>query len=253
MLQGSATTLASTVDPADIARFERIAREWWDPRGRFWPLHRMNPTRIAYIRDHVCAVLGRDGRQARSLRGLHLADVGCGGGLLCEPMTRLGATVTGIDASTEAIAVARAHAAEHGLAIDYRQTTAEALADAGARFDVVLALEILEHVADREAFVHALATLLRPGGVLVLSTLNRTAKSFALAIVGAEYVLRWVAPGTHDWRQFVRPSALAAALRRQGLTVRDVHGLVYDPLRAAWRLDGRDLAVNYILCAVKPA
>ena len=253
MRQGSATTLTSTVDPADIARFERIAREWWDPNGRFRPLHRMNPTRIAYIRDRICEALGRDGQQARPLRGLDLVDVGCGGGLLCEPMTRLGATVTGIDASTEAIAVARTHAAEHGLAIDYRQTTAEALVDAGARFDVVLALEVVEHVADREAFVRALADLLQPGGVLVMSTLNRTAKSFAVAIVGAEYVLRWLTPGTHDWRQFVRPSVLAAAVRRHGLAVQDVCGLVFDPLRATWRLDTHDLAVNYLLCAVKSA
>lgn len=247
----AATT--DTVDRADLDRFERVAAEWWDPSGPFKPLHRMNPLRIGFIRDRVAAQAGRDPLGPKPLAGLSLVDVGCGGGLLSEPMARLGATVTGIDAGAEAIGVAARHAEQSGLAIDYRRQTVEELAATGARFDVVLALEIVEHVADPPAFLAGLAGVLKPGGALVLSTINRTAKSFALAIVGAEYLLRWVPRGTHDWRRFRRPSELAAGLGAVGVEVLTVAGMVFDPLRGAWSLSDRDLDVNYILFARKAA
>lgn len=248
---GRAGAGPGTVDAAELGRFERIAADWWDPEGEFKPLHRMNPLRVGYIRDRACGHFGRDPRRVGCLAGLSAVDVGCGGGLLCEPMARLGARVTGLDAGPEAIAAARRHADLAGLDIDYRATTAEALAESGARFDLVLALEIVEHVADVDLFVGALARLLAPGGLLAMSTLNRTAKSFALAKVGAEYVLRWVAPGTHDWRKFLKPHELAAALRRQGLAVDDARGMVLDPRSGAWRLAPHDLAVNYVMTAVR--
>lgn len=243
----------TTLDEAELARFERVAAEWWDAEGKFRPLHRMNPLRVGYIRDRVSAHYGRDPLGPRPLAGLRLVDVGCGGGLLSEPMARLGAAVTGIDAGAEAVQIARLHAARRDLAIEYRCMTAEDLVATGERFDVVLALEIVEHVADRDAFLRAVAGLCRPGGAVVMSTINRTAKSFALAIVGAEYVLRWVPRGTHTWRKFVRPSELSAGLRRCGVMVQDVTGIVYDPLRGIWSLSTQDLDVNYILFAEKPS
>jgi 2-polyprenyl-6-hydroxyphenyl methylase/3-demethylubiquinone-9 3-methyltransferase len=242
---------AATIDSAEIARFESMAAEWWDPDGKFRPLHRMNPLRIGYIRDRICARLGRDPLAPKPLSGLRTLDIGCGGGLLSEPMARLGATVTGVDAGAEAIGVARGHAAESGLAIDYRCSSAEDLAASGARFDAVLALEIVEHVADVDAFCQALATLLRPGGTLVMSTLNRTRRSWAVAILGAEHLLRIIPRGTHEWRKFLKPHELAAALRRAGLEVGDIAGMVPDP-RGGWRLAPHHLAVNYILTAAKP-
>lgn len=245
-------TSGATLDQAELARFERVAAEWWNPDGQFKPLHRMNPVRVGYIRDRVSGHYGRDPLGPRPLSGLSLADVGCGGGLLSEPMARLGAAVTGIDAGAEAVQIARLHAGQRDLPIEYACMTAEDLLRTGARFDVVLALEIVEHVADRDAFLRALAGLCKPGGAVVMSTLNRTAKSFALAIVGAEYLLRWVPRGTHTWRKFVRPSELSAGLRRHGVTVRDVTGLVYDPLRGSWSLSTQDMDVNYIVFADKP-
>jgi 2-polyprenyl-6-hydroxyphenyl methylase/3-demethylubiquinone-9 3-methyltransferase len=242
---------AATIDSAEIARFESMAADWWDPDGKFRPLHRMNPLRIGYIRDRICARLGRDPLAPKPLSGLRILDIGCGGGLLSEPMARLGATVTGVDAGAEAIGVARTHAAESGLAIDYRCSSAEDLAASGARFDAVLALEIVEHVADVDAFCQALATLLRPGGTLVMSTLNRTRRSWAVAILGAEHLLRIIPRGTHEWRKFLKPHELAAALRRAGLEVGDIAGMVPDP-RGGWRLAPHHLAVNYILTAAKP-
>ncbi len=242
---------ARTIDRADVDRFERIAAEWWDPRGKFRPLHAMNPVRIGYIRDRVCEQFGCDPRSVRPFAGLELADIGCGGGLLAEPMARLGAAVTAIDAGAETVEVARLHAGQAGLPVDYRCATAEHLAATGATFDVVTALEIVEHVADVDAFLAALAALVRPGGALVMSTLNRTPRSFAVAIVGAEYLLRLLPRGTHDWRKFLHPSELAAGLRRHGFTVRDVTGMVYDPLRGTWSLSQRDLAVNYLLSATR--
>jgi 2-polyprenyl-6-hydroxyphenyl methylase/3-demethylubiquinone-9 3-methyltransferase len=242
---------ASTVDPAEIGRFERIAADWWDPQGEFKPLHRMNPLRVGYIRDRACARFGRDPDAIGCLAGLSAVDVGCGGGLLAEPMARLGATVTGVDAGAEAIAAAQLHAQAAGLDIDYRATTAEALAAEGRTFDLVLALEIVEHVADVDLFLASLERLLAPGGIVVMSTLNRTRRSYLMAIVGAEYVLRMLSLGTHDWRKFLKPHELAAALRRQGLTVADAHGMVLDLPSGHWRLSARDLAVNYILTATR--
>ncbi|MGE5147788.1 MAG: bifunctional 2-polyprenyl-6-hydroxyphenol methylase/3-demethylubiquinol 3-O-methyltransferase UbiG [Candidatus Eiseniibacteriota bacterium] len=241
---------SSTVDTAEIDRFSALADAWWDPEGEFRPLHRLNPVRLAYVRDRVIGHFGLDPKARKPLDGLKLLDVGCGGGLISEPMARLGAAITGIDAAERNIAVAAAHAAESGLAIDYRATTVEDLAETGARFDVVLALEIVEHVADPDLFLEACGAVLKPGGVLVLSTLNRTAKAFALAIVGAEYVLRWLPRGTRDWRKFLRPSELGAGLRRAGLELADLTGIAYNPLNDKWTL-GRDLDVNYLAAAVK--
>jgi 2-polyprenyl-6-hydroxyphenyl methylase/3-demethylubiquinone-9 3-methyltransferase len=240
----------TTVDPAEVARFAALAERWWDTEGEFRPLHRLNPTRLAYVRDRLVGHFGRDRRALAPLDGLSLLDVGCGGGLLSEPMARLGARVTGIDAAERNIGVAAAHATESGLAIDYRHAAVEDLAAAGERFDVLLALEVVEHVADPDLFLAACGQVLEPGGALVLSTLNRTAKAFALAVVGAEYVLRWLPRGTHDWRKFMRPSELAAGLRRAGLDVVDLSGLAYNPLNDKWTL-ARDLDVNYMAFAVK--
>ena len=237
-----------TVDAGEIAGFAAVADRWWDADGPFRPLHRLNPLRLGYIRDALVGRFGLDSEADRPLSGLSVADIGCGGGLLAEPLARLGAAMTGVDASLDAIEVARAHAAGSGLAIDYVQATVEELAAEGRRFDAVTALEIVEHVADRAAFVAACCRLVRPGGLVVMSTLNRTPRAFALAIVGAEYLLRWVPRGSHHWRKFVRPAELARDLRQGGARVTDVQGLVYDPLGDRWRLD-RDVAVNYILRA----
>lgn len=237
---------AGTVDPADVARFSAIAAEWWDATGKFRPLHRLNPLRLAYIRDTVCRRLGRDPLAPEPLKGLRVVDIGCGGGLLAEPIARMGATVVGVDASERNVKTAATHAAETGTAVDYRATTAEALAAGGERFDVVLAMEVIEHVADVDLFVRSCADLLAPGGVLFLATLNRTPKSFALAIVGAEYILRWMPRGTHNWRQFLRPSEVAAAVRAHGLAIKDLTGVTYSPLSDEFRLNPRDLDVNYM-------
>ncbi len=242
----------ASVDPADIARFEALAHSWWDPNGKMKELHRMNPLRIGFIRDRFAAAHGRDPLAHRPLAGLRIVDVGCGGGLSSEPLARLGAEVTGIDASQEGIGVARLHAAERDLDIDYRQTTAEALAESGETFDAVVALEIVEHVADVASFLGALSRLARPGAPLVMSTLNRTPKSFALGIVAAEYVLGIVPRGTHNWRQFLKPSELARGLRDQGFAVEEIRGMVYSPLKGDWSLSDRDLDVNYLLAAAKP-
>ncbi len=244
----------ASVDAAEVAKLSASAEEWWDPAGRFRPLHRLNPVRLAFIRDRVAAHAGRDPLAERPLQGLRLLDIGCGGGLLAEPLARLGAEVVGIDASPENIEVAARHATESGLAIDYRLTSAEALAEdltaTGARFDVVVNMEVVEHVADAAAFLHASAALVEPGGAMVLATLNRTPKAFVLAIVGAEYVLGWLPRGTHDWRRFLRPSELAALLRDGGVEIAELTGVAYNPLTAAWRLT-RDLDVNYMVFAVK--
>jgi len=248
--------MASTVDAGEIERFSRIAEEWWDESGKFAPLHRLNPARIGFIRDRVAAHYGRDpldfGEDGRGpLRDLSILDIGCGGGLVCEPMARLGGTVTGIDAADRNIGVARQHAERMGLTIDYRASTAEALRDQGAHYDVVLALEIVEHVADVDLFLGCCADLLKPGGVLILSTLNRTTKAFALAVVGAEYVMRWLPRGTHDWRKFLKPSEVARGLRASGLSVEELAGIIYSPITGRWRIDPHDLDVNYMLLATK--
>ncbi|MBL8689501.1 MAG: bifunctional 2-polyprenyl-6-hydroxyphenol methylase/3-demethylubiquinol 3-O-methyltransferase UbiG [Rhodospirillaceae bacterium] len=244
------TALGSTVDPAEIEKFRRMAEEWWDPRGKFHPLHRFNPVRLQFLKDRLCRHFGRDPKADRPLSGLRLLDIGSGGGLVAEPLTRLGAKVVGIDATARNVEVARLHAAESGLAIDYRHAAAEELAEAGESFDAVLALEIVEHVASLEAFVAAAARMTRPGGLLVVATLNRTLKAFGLAIVGAEYVLGWLPKGTHDWRKFVRPSELEAAMRASGLTFAETVGVSYNPLLDRWSL-GSDLDVNYLAVATK--
>ena len=241
-----------SVDPAEIAKFTAMADEWWDPAGKFRPLHQLNPARLRFIRDRVCDRLDRDPNGERPLDGLRILDIGCGGGLLCEPLTRLGARVTGIDAAEKNVRIAQAHADQSGLEIDYRHATAEDLAaEAGGKgFDVVLNMEVVEHVADVAGFLATSAALVAPGGATVVATLNRTPKSFLLAIVGAEYVLRWLPRGTHDWRKFLRPSELAAHLRRAGMEIAEMTGVEYNPLTATWRL-GRDLDVNYMVFATK--
>ena len=240
----------TTLDATDVARFEAMAEAWWDPEGEFRPLHRLNPTRLAYIRDKLCAHFGLDPRSAHPLEGLRLLDIGCGGGLLSEPMRRLGATVSGLDAGEKNIEIAKVHAAQCGLDIDYRCGTIEALAKTKSRFDVVLNMEVVEHVADLGLFIEACAQVLKPGGAMLTATLNRTPKSFAFAVVGAEYVLRWLPRGTHDWRKFVRPSELARELRAGGLAIADLSGVSYNPLTGAFALS-RDLDVNYMAFAVK--
>ena len=229
-----------------------MASEWWDPDGKFGPLHTFNPVRLAYIRDRLAGHFGRDTRQGRPLAGLRLLDIGCGGGLLSEPMARLGAEVVGADPAPANIEVARLHAAQSGLAVDYRATTAEALAASGESFDVVLAMEVVEHVADRDAFLAACAGLLRPGGLLFLATINRTLKAYALAIVGAEIVLRWLPRGTHDYDKLVRPAELEGPLRAAGLDIVDRSGVAYNPLADKWGLSA-DMDVNYMLVAQKSA
>ena len=250
MTDSPGSAARSTVDPAEIARFEAMAAQWWDPSGKFRPLHKFNPVRLSWIRDHLAAHFGRDSTELRPLAGLRVLDVGCGGGLVAEPMARLGAEVVAIDAAERNVAVARIHAEQVGLAIDYRCATAESLVAAGERFDAVLSLEVVEHVADVDLFLEACATLVRPGGALVVATINRTPQAFALAIVGAEYVLRWLPRGTHQWSKFVRPSELAAALRPTGVTLRELAGVAYNPLSDSWRI-GRDLGVNYMAFATR--
>lgn len=242
---------ASSASAEEVARFTAMADAWWDPSGKFRPLHQINPVRIAYIRDFVCARHGRDPLSNEPLKGLKLLEIGCGGGLLCEPMRRLGADVTGIDAGEKNIAIAKLHAEQSGLDIDYRYQLPEDLAKTRGSYDIVLNMEVIEHVADVDVFLAASASLVKSGGVTILSTLNRTLKAFALAKVGAEYILRWLPAGTHDWRKFVKPSELAHALRPHGIEIEDVTGMIYNPFRDEWSLSPKDLDVNYLVAAVK--
>ena len=242
---------SASVDDSEVAKFAALAESWWDSEGPFRPLHKFNPVRIRFIRDRLAGHFNRDPLAPEPLAGLRLLDIGCGGGLLTEPLTRLGATVVGIDATEKNIRIAALHAEQGGLSIDYRHTTAEALDEAGERFDAVLNMEVVEHVADVDAFLTASGNLVGNGGLMIAATLNRTAKSFALAIVGAEYVLRWLPRGTHDWRRFVRPSELAAGLRHAGMTVTSLTGVVFNPLTGIWSLSERDLDVNYMAVAVR--
>lgn len=239
-----------TVDPQEIERFAAHAETWWDPEGSFRPLHQLNPIRLDFIRQHLTAHFGRSGSSIRPFESLRLLDIGCGGGLVAEPMSRLGFAVTGIDADERAIAVAGAHAEAAGLPIDYRVASVEAIVDAGQRFDSVLALEILEHVADPPRFYQSVGALVRPGGAFVGATLNRTFRSFASAIIAAEYLLGWLPRGTHEWRKFVRVSELVLGLRRNGLKATALAGLSYDWIRGEWTLS-RDLSVNYMVTAVR--
>jgi 2-polyprenyl-6-hydroxyphenyl methylase/3-demethylubiquinone-9 3-methyltransferase len=241
-----------SVDQAEVARFSALAAEWWDPAGKMGVLHRFNPVRLGFIKEAACRKFGRDGKRIDSLSGLRFLDIGCGGGILCEPLARLGAEVVGADPSAANIETARLHAGESGLAIDYRMTTAEALADAGERFDVVLAMEVVEHVADMALFVKRCAEMVKPGGLMIAATLNRTLKSFALAIVGAEYVLRWLPRGTHQWDKFVTPNELEAAMERHGLRVIAETGVIYNLLADRWQIS-TDMDVNYMLTGEKPA
>ncbi|MGB0681511.1 MAG: bifunctional 2-polyprenyl-6-hydroxyphenol methylase/3-demethylubiquinol 3-O-methyltransferase UbiG [Magnetovibrionaceae bacterium] len=248
--KSSSRSTASTVDEADVKRFTDAAEAWWDPEGEFKPLHALNPPRLGFSRDCLVQHFGLDGSKEKPLAGLSVIDVGCGGGLLSEPLARLGAKVTGIDAGAESIEIAKIHAAEQGLDIDYRCVAPEAMADLDETFDVVVSMEVLEHVADVGVFLNALARLSKPEGAMLLSTLNRTLKSLALAKVAAEYLLRWVPPGTHDWRKFLKPSEVARDLRAVGFGVKALEGLSYNPLSGDW-MRGDDLEMNYMLFAVK--
>lgn len=244
-------TAQTTVDPAEVAKFEAMAAEWWDPNGKFKPLHMLNPCRLDYITSQIAAEFDRDMTLPQPFAGLRILDIGCGGGLLSEPMARLGADVVGADAAARNIPVAQVHAEQSGLAIDYRHTTAEDLAAVGERFDVVLNMEVVEHVADPLAYLTACQTLLKPGGLMICSTLNRNPKSFAMAIVGAEWVMRWLPKGTHDWRKFITPDELYDLIRRAGLDPVDRKGMVFNPVSWLWSLSSRDLSVNYVTASVK--
>jgi 2-polyprenyl-6-hydroxyphenyl methylase/3-demethylubiquinone-9 3-methyltransferase len=241
----------NTIDPEEVARFSALAAEWWDPAGKFRPLHKFNPVRLGFVRDRTQRHFGLDPKALRPLEGLRLLDIGCGGGLLSEPMARLGARVTGADAGEKNIATASVHAREQGLAIDYRCTTAEALAEAGERFDIILNMEVIEHVADRDGFLSACAAMLKPGGLMIVATLNRTLKALGLAVIGAEYVLGWVPRGTHDWSKFVTPGVLRSGLSAAGLDVLETTGFAYNPLSDSWSLS-RDTGVNYMAVATRP-
>jgi 2-polyprenyl-6-hydroxyphenyl methylase/3-demethylubiquinone-9 3-methyltransferase len=236
------------VDPEEIAKFSALAAQWWDPGGKFAPLHKFNPVRLSFIRTEAAAQFGRDSRSLKPFEGLSLLDIGCGGGLLSEPMARLGFAVTGADASEKNIGTARAHAGESGLAINYRNTTAEALVAEGRAFDLVLNMEVVEHVADVNVYLKACAGLVKPGGLMVVATLNKTLKSLALAKLGAEYVLNWLPRGTHDWNRFLAPAVLGAKLEELGLNVLKIQGVSFDLLAWNWKLSS-DTEVNYMIAA----
>ena len=236
----------SSIDPNEVARFSALAAKWWDPTGEFAPLHRINPVRLGFIRDQALAHFSRDAAVRKPFEGLSALDIGCGGGLLCEPMARLGFAVAGVDASERNIGTASAHAAQMGLAIDYRASTAEALLAEGARFDLVLNMEVIEHVADPAQFLRDTAALLAPGGLMSVATLNRTLKSLALGKIAAEYLLRWIPPGTHDWRRFLRPDELRGFLASKPYAVAGPFGVAFDPLSGRWS-QSSDTAVNYMM------
>lgn len=242
----------NTVDEQEIAKFEAMAAEWWDPSGKFKPLHMLNPCRLDYITQQIAAEFERDLEAPQAFAGLRILDIGCGGGLLCEPMARLGAEVVGADAAERNIPVARVHAEQSGLHIDYRHTTAEAMAEAGEQFDIVLNMEVVEHVADPLAYLTACQQLLKPGGLHICSTINRNPKSFAMAIVGAEYVMRWLPKGTHEWSKFITPDELCDLMSQAGLTPVDRTGFVFNPITWSWKLSSRDLSVNYVTASTKP-
>lgn len=243
--------MPNTVDPAEIEKFQAMAAEWWDPNGKFKPLHMLNPCRLDYITAQIAGEFDRDLTQPNPFQGLRILDIGCGGGLLCEPMARLGATIVGVDAAERNIPVAMAHAEQSGLTIDYRHTTAEAMAADGEQFDVVLNMEVVEHVADPLAYLTACQQLLKSGGLMICSTINRNPKSFAVAIVGAEYVMRWLPKGTHEWHKFITPDELFDLISKAALDPVDRKGFVFNPITWAWKLSDRDLSVNYVTASVK--
>ena len=244
--------MTTTINDAEIAKFTAMAEEWWNPKGKFKPLHKFNPVRLAYIREHLLAHFGGDASAMRPFEGLKILDVGCGGGLLCEPLARLGATVTGIDAAERNITIAKLHAEQSGLDIDYRATTSEVLAAAGESYDMVLNMEVVEHVDNVPLYMKSCADLVRPGGLTLTATLNRTLRAYALAVVGAERVLRWLPVGTHDWNKFLTPDEIKALLTRNGLVVLAETGVVYHPLEDDWK-KSRDMGINYMILAGRPA
>ena len=241
----------ASIDPEEVARFSAQAEGWWDPKGKFAPLHRFNPVRLAFIKETACRQFGRSVKARDALLGLRILDIGCGAGILSEPLARLGAQVVGADPSAANIAAAKLHAEQAGLSIDYRATTIAALADDGERFDLVLAMEVVEHVADMGLFVRRCAEMVQPGGIMAVATINRTLKSFALAIVGAEYLLRWLPRGTHRWEKFVTPAELESALKQSGLDAIDEAGVVYNLLADRWQTS-KDMDVNYMIAAARP-
>jgi 2-polyprenyl-6-hydroxyphenyl methylase/3-demethylubiquinone-9 3-methyltransferase len=243
--------MQTTVNDAEVAKFSAMAEEWWNPQGKFKPIHKFNPVRLSYIRENAIRHFGKDGQVRQPLAGLKILDIGCGGGLLAEPLARLGASVTGIDAAERNIAIARLHAEQSGLEIEYRAQTADALAATGATFDLVLNMEVIEHVDDVPLFAQSCAALVKPAGLMVVATINRTARAYALAIFAAENVLRWLPRGTHDWNRFLTPDEVKALLKRNGLRIVDETGVVYNPLRDLWR-QAPDMGVNYMLLAEKP-
>lgn len=252
MAKSTTSHRAQTLDDREVARFAALARAWWDPDGSFRPLHKLGPARLSFIRDQLTAHFSLRGSGLNPLAGIHVLDIGCGGGLIAEPLARLGARVTAIDPAAENIAVAVAHAGEQELRIDYRACQVEDVATAGSTFDAVLCLEVIEHVPDVAAFLQTCAMLVRPGGLMILSTINRTMKAFALAIIGAEYILRWLPPGSHRWERFIKPAELEAHLAAAGLELQRTRGLVYRPLRDEWTL-GDETDVNYLAAAVRGA
>jgi 2-polyprenyl-6-hydroxyphenyl methylase/3-demethylubiquinone-9 3-methyltransferase len=246
------STAASSIDPADVARFSAIAEEWWDPNGKFAPLHRFNPVRLDFIREQALARFGREAKARTPFEGLSLLDIGCGGGLLCEPMRRLGFAVTGVDASERNIEVARTHAEAMALTIDYRCSTAEALlGEDQARFDLILNMEVVEHVAEPGQYLRDCTDLMKPGGLMIVATLNRTLKALALAKIGAEYVLRWLPPETHDWRKFLKPDEIRGFLDGEPVEVEGPFGVNFNPLSGRWT-QGPDADINYMMTVSRP-
>ena len=245
--------LQSTIDASEVEKFQAMAAEWWDPNGKFKPLHMLNPCRLDYITNQIAAEFERDLTQAQPFAGLRILDIGCGGGLLSEPMARLGADVVGADAAERNIPVAQVHAEEQGLTIDYRHTSAEALVDEGEQFDVIMNMEVVEHVADPLTFLTACQQLLKPRGLMTCSTLNRNPKSYMFAIIGAEHVMRWLPKGTHEWSKFITPEELFDLLRKAGMEPVDKTGFVFNPIGWNWKLSEKDLSVNYVTTSIKPS
>ena len=245
-------TAQSTIDEHEVAKFEAMAAEWWDPNGKFKPLHMLNPCRLDYITSQIAAEFDRDLKAEAPFAGLRILDIGCGGGLLSEPMARLGADVVGADAAERNIPVAKVHAEQSGLTIDYRHTTAEAIAESGETFDAILNMEVVEHVADPQEFLSVCSQLLKPGGLHICSTINRNAKSYAMAIIGAEVIMRWLPKGTHDWTKFITPDELYELLSNAGLEPVDRKGFVFNPVSWSWSLSDKDLSVNYVTASLKP-